>query len=714
MKRCLFAISSILFLLVACTDYVEQIDERIDERNAHERAREESMVLVSKEFVEPCKTDTLDTCEYGTFKDKRDGQVYKTVTVGSQTWLAENLNYGAENSNCYDADAENCAKYGRLYTWAVAMDSAGEFGSNGKGCGYGKLCAPTYPVKGVCPDGWHLPSYGEWHSLFAAVNTDLDGAFFMLSGAELKSKTGWDQENKEDSYGFAVLPAGAWMDVDKTGALFYSEMGYAAHFWMATEETRDEAYGFHLDFAPHREPVPKEYGYSVRCVKDVADKNPRSSGSAGEQNGGESLQSSSSIDDPSVSCEESDLWCKNSTYRVYTGTEGYDDDAGYWWVEDDHAVDGTSEIEWPAPRGNEYSDLAFDSIIDYCKGLCGTVNLVKGGYYNDPFVELGVDISSTPVDVSGWGGVCITYTVDVPASLMLRLDPDKEAYLSSDVPTVPLSKESSATEKCFIWSDFKQAGWGTKEKISGDETAKILRGIAFKIQYSDGTTAGFNIIRLRKVNVEGETELTSSSSSIEYGTLVDSRDGRAYKTVTIGTQVWMAENLSYDAKGSYCRDDPDDCEKYGRYYTWAMAMDSVGEFSDNGLGCGYDTICEPTYPVRGICPEGWHLPRGGEFGTLIETAGGESGADVKLKSKSGWKYYENGEDAYGFNALPASRFSGYTGEFYEVGDYAIFWSSSGGSERSSANIFGLGAEEALAFTTDDSRYDGFSVRCVKD
>lgn len=709
MKYYLLVFFPLLFLLVACTDYAHQIEERIDERNAHELAKEESMVLVYKEFAEPCEMDTLDACEYGTFEDNRDGQVYKTVTVGSQTWFAENLNYGAENSYCYEADAENCTKYGRLYTWAVAMDSAGEFGSNGKGCGYGKFCAPTYPVKGVCPDGWHLPSYGEWRSLFVAVDRDMEGGFFMHSGEVLKSKTGWYQENIEDSYGFAVLPAGAWMDVDKMGALYYSEMGYAAHFWMATEETREEAYGFHLDSAPHREPVPKDYGYSVRCVKDVADKNPRSSSSADEWDDDENSQSSSSIVETSVSCEGTDLWCKNNTYRVNTGMDEYDDDSGYWWVEDDRVVDGTSEIEWPVPRGNEYTELAFDAIIDYCEGMCGTAHLVNGGYYLDPFVEIGFDIPGAPVDVSDWNGICITYTVQVPASLVLRLDSDAEDSLSIDVPMVFLSKESSATEKCFAWSDFKQEGWG-KGKITGDEAAKKLRGIAFKIQYADGTTAEFNIIRLRKANIEGEAVLVSSSS-IEYGMLVDSRDGRTYKTVTIGSQVWMAENLNYDVRGSYCRDDSDDCEKYGRYYTWAAAMDSVGEFSENGLGCGYNSACEPTYPVRGVCPEGWHLPRSGEFETLMATAGGESEADENLKSKSGWRYYENGNDVYGFAALPAARFSGYSGEFSEVGDYAIFWTSNG-REWSDANIFALGSEEDYAFTTEDSKYDGFSVRCV--
>ena len=102
-----------------------------------------------------CKTEKKDNCEYGSLTDDRDGQTYKTVKIGEQIWMAENLNYEELNSYCYNDSAEYCAKYGRLYTWAAAMDSAGEWSNNGRACGLNMMtCSPKYPVRGICPEGW--------------------------------------------------------------------------------------------------------------------------------------------------------------------------------------------------------------------------------------------------------------------------------------------------------------------------------------------------------------------------------------------------------------------------------------------------------------------------------------------------------------------------------------------------------------------------------
>ena len=216
---------------------------------------------------------------------------------------------------------------------------------------------------------------------------------------------------------------------------------------------------------------------------------------------------------------------------------------------------------------------------------------------------------------------------------------------------------------------------------------------------------------------KGDSAKSSSSakkaSSVKMGTLKDSRDGQTYKTVMLGDQVWMAQNLNYETANSYC--SPSNCTKYGRLYTWAAAMDSAGSWSTNGKGCGYGKTCSPTYPVRGVCPTGWHLPTMAEFETLFTAVGGSSTAGTKLKSTSGWNSGGNsvsGTDAYSFSALPAGG-RDYGTDYYGEGDGAYFWSS---TEDDSYDAYG----KALYYN-DDSAYlyygskdFGFSVRCVKD
>lgn len=194
-------------------------------------------------YVEPCRTDRVDTCEYGTLTDERDGQTYKTVKIGTQTWMAENLNYAylqptAEldsSSFCYRDSASYCEKYGRLYSWDVAIN--------------------------ICPDGWHLPDTTEWNTLFAAVGGS------STAGKMLKSTSGWKNSgNGTDAYSFAVLPAG-YGDNGKT----YDFEGSDADFWSSTEDDSGSAYDVlmnYYDDVAYLFNLRKRQAFSVRCVKD--------------------------------------------------------------------------------------------------------------------------------------------------------------------------------------------------------------------------------------------------------------------------------------------------------------------------------------------------------------------------------------------------------------------------------------------------------------
>ena len=216
-----------------------------------------------------CKTETEDNCEYGELVDDRDGQIYKTVKIGDQWWMAENLNYAylqpTEDpdscSFCFKNSVDSCEKYGRLYTWSAAMDSAGIWSTNGKGCGYGKVCMPTPPVRGICPEGWHLPTQAEWNDLFSVVEDTL------IVGQALKSMSGWDMDgNGSDNFGFSVHPSGARLhDGD------YNYVRNYANFWSSDEFDHEHAYHMYLHSFNGRVnmyEIYKGFGYSVRCLKD--------------------------------------------------------------------------------------------------------------------------------------------------------------------------------------------------------------------------------------------------------------------------------------------------------------------------------------------------------------------------------------------------------------------------------------------------------------
>ena len=190
--------------------------------------------------------------------DTRDMQPYRVVTIGSQTWMAENLNYKTENSWCGGGNGENegdCSKYGRLYTWAAAV------GKSEDECGYGKTCGLSGKVRGVCPEGWHLPDTTEWNKLFTAVGGK------STAGKKLKSLTGWaSNDNGTDAYGFSAFPAG-YRDYDGN----FSSEGYSAYFWSVTGNGSYVAYFMflgYIDETAYLSYYNKNYAFSVRCLKD--------------------------------------------------------------------------------------------------------------------------------------------------------------------------------------------------------------------------------------------------------------------------------------------------------------------------------------------------------------------------------------------------------------------------------------------------------------
>jgi uncharacterized protein (TIGR02145 family) len=195
------------------------------------------------------------------FCDERDGKKYVYVTIGAQTWMAENLNYEAENSFCLDDDPANCEKYGRQYSWAIAM--ALPISCNNNSCS--SSISANY--KGICPSGWHIPSNEESDKLMLYVMSSSSLSSYNTTASKyLKTTSGWNKNctdlgnNGTDDYGFSFLP---FEGVPKDCT------SYPLPSWWRINEFSNMAFGrlmyygnggLYYDY--------KRYLWSVRCLKD--------------------------------------------------------------------------------------------------------------------------------------------------------------------------------------------------------------------------------------------------------------------------------------------------------------------------------------------------------------------------------------------------------------------------------------------------------------
>ncbi len=212
-------------------------------------------VLCVSVFAETLKTvdETKKPGDkFGEFTDARDGKKYKTVKIGSQVWMAENLAYKTV-TGCwaYDDDENNVAKYGYLYDWETACK--------------------------VCPEGWHLPSDEEWKQMQMALGMSRSEADKSFSdedpfrggpvGKKLKSTSGWEEDsNGTNESGFAGRPGG-WRNLNGN----FNAIGIDGSWWSSTQFV--SSYAWYRRLSSNHAGVAKYYddkrlALSVRCVRD--------------------------------------------------------------------------------------------------------------------------------------------------------------------------------------------------------------------------------------------------------------------------------------------------------------------------------------------------------------------------------------------------------------------------------------------------------------
>jgi len=183
---------------------------------------------------------------YGKLTDERDGKTYKTIEIGTQTWMAENLSYNdVSGSVCYDRSEANCTIYGRLYVWETATSA--------------------------CPSDWHLPNDADWNVLMKFINPSCsDNKDCAGAGTTLKAESSWESYNgvpKGDNYNFSALPGGEY---NSNGSFGY--VGYIGSWWSASKSGSDNAAYRYMSFDNEKVGYSNygksSYGRSVRCVKD--------------------------------------------------------------------------------------------------------------------------------------------------------------------------------------------------------------------------------------------------------------------------------------------------------------------------------------------------------------------------------------------------------------------------------------------------------------
>ena len=281
------------------------------------------------------------------------------------------------------------------------------------------------------------------------------------------------------------------------------------------------------------------------------------------------------------------------------------------------------------------------------------------------------------------------------------------AACGDDSPSItePLDESSSSVVKSSSSSKTKKSSSSSSAKSSSSKktssSSKKVEQSSSSTNCSSSSVASSSSVNRSSSSVASSASRSSSScdslivdpSTVVVDSIIDSRDGKTYKTVKIGTQTWMAENLNYSTESSYCPNGAaSNCSKYGRLYAWTVAMES--------------------------CPSDWHLPSKAEFETLINAVGGHSVGGKILKSSSGWDnaIYGvccNGVDSYGFSALPAGL-RWWNSGFGHFSDFAIFWSS---TVNDSGGVYILRLDHSAdnaELTYNTIKSYGFSVRCVQD
>lgn len=598
--------------------------------------------------------------EYGELKDPRDGSVYKTVKIGIQTWMAQNLDLKTEESS---ESRYNC---GKLYTWGEAVDLSRPFNT---------YCSTTdvFNYKGICPDGWHLPQVHDWNILVNYVKkqgyTDI--------GAALKSNRNgaWPEDSTAtDAFGFSAVYGGY---VSYAGVyVTYGSVGHTEScYWFAEEDgpSFSENYAREICFseggAGGGGGTFKEQKNFVRCVKNYdIDEGATPAPKAGSVYDSVANTLTDLRDNKVYKTTQivDQVWMAENLVYV---TEGGYADKGVGSKCTSGIVDSVYSCyyRWNAaldvPSGNMMEKV---EVPEKPQGLCPSGwHIPSKNEFEHLYENIGknvADISS----VSGWRSI------------------------NNFEPATGFNLYPLGYYIACGFEDYSYTGLWTAENDSSTGGAYM---------FSSGTSMRSSDIAKRKylpvrcIRDEGATPIEFT----DFGTYTDTRDDKVYRTTKIGEDTWMADNMNYIdttsllKKGSVCYDSTDsNCTTYGRLYTWNAATLGGTE--------------------QGVCPSGWHVSTRTDWDNLEKAVNNTAKIGTLLKATRLWKEIAYPKNEFGFTAIPAGY---YDGKFAGLGTSAQFWTSTIVSD-SSAFYYSISNANTVLEKFAKSKTVARSVRCVKN
>jgi uncharacterized protein (TIGR02145 family) len=536
--------------------------------------------------------DTLSNC--GTVTDI-DGNIYNTVTIGNQCWMKENLKttrYSdgtpislvdeqniwsklsiSDKAYCwYNNDINNKNPYGALYTWAAAMNGADSSTSIPSG------------IQGVCPTGWHLPSWSEWGILIQYLDPQIVDPLYLrgssIAGGKMKESgfTYWDYPNTgaTNESGFSGLPGGGRSE---DGEFLF--LGNSSYWWSTSQfgsgnYTRVQNLNYN-NSSNQMTSTPWKSGISVRCIKNV---------------------------DQLIQLP------------VITTTQ----------------ISHISDTS--ATSGGKIINNGGDEII--ARGICWSLSTNPTTTNNKTNSGTGTGLF---IDHIGPLTPGTTYYV--------------RAYATNSAGT------AYGNEEVFVTCDY-------------------IPPVAF-------------------------------NSNLAYGVITDI-EGNFYKTIKIGNQEWMAENLRTTKYNN------------GESIPVITDNDTWQSLSEGALCWLNDNICyKNTYggiynwyaANNNLCPVGWHLPTNEEWSVMNRALGGNEIAGGKLKEQgfSHWSEPNTGAtNESGFSALPTGGFR--NGALFVTGEFASFWTSTEYPDNQ-AFYRSLQHQYSIEGYSWGYKSNGANVRCLK-